>query len=50
MSDDESDKSTKSSNFEWRDYIALIVAMFETTLLPIVIAVVLLVLLVLVLR
>lgn len=51
MSDDEVErKSIKSSDFEWRDYIAIVIAMFQTTLLPIVIAVVLLILLVIALR
>jgi hypothetical protein len=50
MSDDEIEKSKKSSHFDWRDYIAIVIAMFETTLLPIVIAVVLLILLVIALR
>jgi hypothetical protein len=50
MSDDEGEKRFESRKFEWRDYVALIIAMFETTLLPIVIAVIFLVLLVLVLK
>jgi hypothetical protein len=50
MSDDEVEKSIKSSAFEWRDYLAIIIAMFETTLLPIVIAVVLLILLVIAIK
>lgn len=50
MSDDEVEKSMQSSDFEWRDYVAIIIAMFETTLLPIVVAVVLLILLVIAIR
>jgi hypothetical protein len=51
MSDDERKKSIEpSADFEWKDYVAIVIAMFETTLLPIVIAVVLLILLVLFMR
>jgi len=51
MSDDERKKSIDAStDFEWKDYVAIVIAMFQTTLLPIVIAVILLIILVLILR
>jgi len=51
MSDDERKKSIDPpTDFEWKDYVAIVIAMFQTTLLPIVIAVILLILLVLILR
>jgi hypothetical protein len=51
MSDDERKESIEpSADFELKDYVAIVIAMFQTTLLPIVIAVLLLILLVLVLR
>jgi hypothetical protein len=50
MPEDKDQASRETSHFEWRDYFAIVIAMFETTLLPLVIAVVLLILLSLVLR
>ena len=48
--DDKDKQFGKADRLEWRDYLAMIVAMLETTLLPIVIVAVVLVLLVLVIR
>lgn len=49
MSTDE-DEKTRQVQLEWRDYVALMIASLETTLLPIIISIVVLVLVVLAFR
>jgi len=50
MSEDNKEVPRESSHMEWRDYIAIVIAMLETTLLPIVLVSVLLILIVLLVR
>ena len=47
MSDEE--EENKSVHLEWKDYVAVIIAMFETVLVPVLVVLVLLVALVFVL-
>ncbi len=42
MTDDEDNK--EEVPLEWRDYLAIIIAMFETTLIPVLVVIVILVL------
>jgi hypothetical protein len=44
MSSEEERKRTRANRLEWRDYIALVVASLETTLLPILVMIAMLVL------
>jgi hypothetical protein len=46
----EDDKQNKNVHLEWRDYVAIMIASLETTLLPIIISVAVLILIVLALR
>jgi hypothetical protein len=50
MAKDEEKRYAKGEHMEWRDYLAMAIAMLETTLLPIVIAAIVLVLFVFILR
>jgi hypothetical protein len=50
MSEDKNKAPREASHLEWRDYIAIVIAMLETTLLPIVLVAVLLILIVLLVR
>jgi hypothetical protein len=50
MADDKDKRITVADHMQWRDYLAMAIAMLETTLLPIIIAAIVLVLFVLVLR
>ena len=50
MRDDEDKRSRRTQDFEWRDYIAIVIAMFQTTLFPIIVVVVLLILIVIALK
>jgi len=50
MMSPEGDEQTRNDHLEWRDYIAITIALLETTLLPLVISIVVLILIVLVLR
>jgi len=44
MSSEEERERTKTNRLEWRDYVALVVASLETTLLPILVMIAMLVL------
>jgi len=46
----EEDKRNRRVHLEWRDYMAIVIASLETTLLPIIIPIVVLILVVLALR
>jgi len=46
----EDDEQNKNVHLEWRDYVAIIIASLETTLLPIFVSVVVLILIVILLR
>ena len=50
MSGEKEKEQQRSLHLEWRDYIAIAIASLETTLLPIVVTALLLILMVLVLR
>ena len=46
----EESEEEKSSHLEWRDYVAIFIASLETTLLPLLVSMVVLILVVLALR
>ncbi|MGA8856931.1 MAG: hypothetical protein WB643_07175 [Candidatus Bathyarchaeia archaeon] len=46
----EEDDTKESVHLDWRDYVAIIIASFETTLLPILVVIAVLILLALLLR
>jgi hypothetical protein len=46
----EEDRRNRGMHLEWRDYVAIVIASLETTLLPIIIPIVVLILVVLALR
>ena len=50
MASDDKSRDEKAVHLEWRDYVAIIIASFETTLLPILVTVAVLILLVLLIR
>ncbi len=50
MSDEDEFQRKNNLHFEWRDYVAITIASLETTLLPIIITVAVLILVVLLLR
>lgn len=50
MGTDDKVRDENPTRLEWRDYIAIVIASFETTLLPIVVTVAVLLLLVFLLR
>ena len=50
MSEDDNERPREASHMEWRDYLAIVIAMLETTLFPIILVVVLLILMVLLVR
>jgi len=49
LSDDEEEEQHREIHLEWRDYIAVVIAMFETVLIPVLVVLVVLVALVFVL-
>ena len=46
----EDDEQNKNVHLEWRDYVAIMIASLETTLLPIIVSVAVLILIVILLR
>ncbi len=47
--EDEEEEDKKEFHLEWRDYVALVIAMLETVLVPVLVVLVILVLIVVVL-
>ena len=50
MARENEDQSKKDVHLEWKDYLAIVIAALETTLLPVLILILVLVLMLLVLR